>query len=131
MQVCSHTAGLAAVSAFIVVLTISGCTAVSPHRSQASIENKLYKITPLGTSFEVATNELAKRFGTIYSSDSTGFVEQDWPEPPRVVGVKSIEVDLGDYHASPIATVSATAYWGFDDKDKLIEIWVWKTVDSL
>jgi hypothetical protein len=111
-----------------------GCTTFLRHLPENTIESKLYKITPLGTSYEVATNKLAKRFSAIQFDDQNGFEFQGWPEPPRLVGIKSIEVDFGDYSLIPlfpIVTTSVTAYWGFDHNGKLIEIWVWKCSNSI
>lgn len=46
-----------------------------------------------------------------------------------IVGKKNIRSDLGDY--STIFTTNVTVFWGFDEQSKLIDIWVWKTVDAL
>jgi hypothetical protein len=100
-------------------------------RSQESIESRLYRITPAGTSFQTATSKLSSVFGKISISDKCGFLRQDWPAATEVVGTKSIDVYLGEYYHFPVGQTDVTAYWGFDNNGKLIEIWVWKDTDSL
>ena len=47
------------------------------------------------------------------------------------VGASHIEAELKNYQIVPLLGVSETAYWGFDDNGKLIEIWIWVVNDSL
>src|SRR5215469_5073430 len=122
---------LAIASIVCTVAAIFLFFALNPLRHSAtSIENRLYRITPLGTSYETATNKLSKVFGNISFSDKTGFMRQDALAPPELVGTKSIHVYLGNYYQIPIGTTAVGAYWGFDNTDKLIEIWVRKDTDS-
>ncbi len=53
----------------------------------------------------------------------TGFLKMD-VVPTAVVGVKSIHVPLGEYR-SPMTT-TVVAYWGFNERDELTDVWVWK-----
>jgi hypothetical protein len=118
--------------ALIAITAIFLFFALNPlRRSATSIEDRLYRITPLGTSYETATNKLSKDFGHISFSDKTGFMRHDWPAPPELVGTKSIEVYLGEYYQFPAGKTGVAAYWGFDNKDRLIEIWVRKDTDSI
>lgn len=123
---------VALIAIAVVAAVVCGCVALNPlRRSPASIEHRLYKITPFGTSFEFATNRLSKVFAEISFSENTGFVRHDWPGPWEVVGSKAIKVHLGEYYQFPVGRTGVAAYWGFDDKGKLIEIWVRKDTDSL
>lgn len=64
-----------------------------------------------------------------YISHKTGFLHQRM-EPNKQIGEKSIRASLGDYQGIPFST-NVTVFWGFDRNNKLIGIWVWKTVDAL
>ncbi|MGH8022407.1 MAG: hypothetical protein ACRED1_02415, partial [Limisphaerales bacterium] len=76
----------------------------------ASIEHRLYRITPLGTSFPTATNRLSKLFGKISFSKKSGFVRQEGPGPWEMVGTETIEVYLGEYYQFPLGQTGVAAY---------------------
>jgi hypothetical protein len=125
-----------ATACLAIIAAFAGCAALLPFRpGPKSIEKRLARITPLGSSFEEVTNILFKRYSSdpIFISEDRGFQLQG-PQPPEIeiVGVKSVEVDLGEYSLLPFpGSTLVTAYWGFDDNDKLIRIWVCKTIDAL
>jgi hypothetical protein len=48
----------------------------------------------------------------------------------HTVGQKHIRAEMGHYHTLPFIT-SISVFWAFDEEGKLIDIWVWKTVDGL
>lgn len=99
-------------------------------RDELSIETGLAHITPLGISFEEAAAKTQEHYSRIEKNTNSGFLRQD-SSGQRTIGVKSFRVHLGDYHHFPIGTTSVDAFWGFDDRGRLMEIWVWKTTDSL
>jgi len=49
--------------------------------------------------------------------------------PEEVIGEKSIRVSVGSYGF--IFKTNVTVFFGFDEDSKLIDIWIWKTTDSL
>jgi hypothetical protein len=114
--------------------TLVGCTSPGLLRSHQGIEASLLKLTPLGSSPE-AVLEVAKSKGwkDVHIDSKRGFTKhegariRDYP----TIGVSSVEASLGDYWNFPIGSTNATAFWGFDKDRRLIEIWVWKTTDSL
>jgi hypothetical protein len=97
---------------------------------QHQLTRALYELTPLGTSYSDALARVAKRFPSAQENEHVGFYRQD-RTPATVVGVKSIHVLVGRYYQFPIGTTYVEAYWGFDSRGKLIDIWVLKTTDSL
>ena len=48
----------------------------------------------------------------------------------QVIGVKSYRASLGDYPGIPFDT-NVTLFWGFNADGRLIDVWVWKTVNGL
>ena len=60
---------------------------------------------------------------------AAGFHKQELGDD-RIVGVKSISTEASDYWTFPFLTTSVTFFWGFDKDDKLVDVWVWKTVDA-
>ena len=116
----------AVVAAAVVVATVA--IPRSLRMPAPFIEASLLKTAPLGsTSDEVLRRLQAKGFHPTLTP--TGFYKQKIPSKPEVVGTSSIRVELGEYR-TPFVT-SVTAFWGFDKAGKLIDVWVWKTVDAL
>jgi hypothetical protein len=64
-----------------------------------------------------------------YDSETRGFLDQR-VHPSPIVGEKSIRAHLGSYQGLPWK-VFVTVFWGFDHQGKLIDVWVWKTYDTL
>lgn len=48
------------------------------------------------------------------------------------IGKKSIRVSLGDYRiiSNYYFVTNVSVFFGFNENDELIEIWVWKTTDG-
>lgn len=99
-------------------------------RSESTIEAKLLREAPLGSSTE-QVGAMIRRHGwkLSYPLANTGFYDQRAPRP-REVGAKHFRASLGDYQGIPFKA-NVTAFWGFDENDKLIDLWVWKTWDGL
>src|SRR5688572_25621628 len=98
-------------------------------RSENSIRATLLKHTPLGTKSEEVRAYVEKRgwLDRRYTGEG-GYLKQEPGVPPMVVGVSSIKGKLGHYYLPLRADV--TAFWGFDAEGRLIDVWVWKTVDG-
>jgi len=115
----------------LTCLMLEGCsTQRSIRQSQETITGDLKAITPLGTQYEVAVEKLEARFKNVSKYEEHGFLRQDG-SPPHLVGARSIEVHLGDYHNFPMGLTSVNAFWGFDSDGRLIDVWLWKTTDAL
>lgn len=83
--------------------------------------------TRLGSSMEqvmvycVDSNLKCKRSDNVgYHNGRTG----------EFVGVKAIRTRLYERSDHPMMRTSIVAYWGFDKDEKLIDIFVWKTIDA-
>ena len=98
----------------------------------------ILQLTPIGTNMErvIEVIESKENWETRYISYESGY---DGPGPlspedialgkTRTVGEKSIEVYLGEYQN--IFVTSVTVFWGFDKDSKLIDIYIWKDMDSM
>ena len=116
--------GVAAAALVVAVFAV-------PHSlrmRESFIETSLLKMAPLGSSSDEVQRALERK-GFHPTLIPTGFYKQKVPAKPEVVGTTSIRVELGEYR-SPFVT-SVSAFWGFDKEGKLIDVWVWKTVDAL
>jgi hypothetical protein len=114
-----------------LVTLMTGCSrGISLHARKEAIQAELQKLMPLGTSYETAASELSRRFGRVQRNENTGFLLQEGPRT-EVVGVRSLEVRLGEYRHLPLGSTVVQAFFGFDKDGKLIQIWVWKTTDAL
>ena len=120
----------AIIFAVVVGLSIIGCSSVGLRRSDGKIHASLMALTPLGSTPEQVL-AFVKQQGWRHSEyhPNTGFLKQERPEI-EVVGASSINASLGDYHSSPFLITNVSAFWGFDQKRRLIEIWIWRTTDG-
>jgi len=91
------------------------------------IRGELLREKPLGTSMVEIERWLTKEKKLELKKTNTGFLKQD-VVPTVVVGAKSINAKLGEYRSPLLTTV--VAYWGFNDRGDLIDVWVWKTTDG-
>ena len=100
--------------------------------SQSKIQELLLKEFPIGTQDEIIISALNKKGIKYNHYKNMGFLKQE-PPKDKVVGMQSIRAYLGRYRSFPIPfiTASVVAYFGFNEQGKLIDIWVWKTYDSL
>ena len=114
-----------------VFVLLVACVAVNRTRySEAHVTGILYQMTPLGTSYDEVLRRVDDNYKFVHPNERTGFLRVD-PAGSQVVGVRSLEAHIVDYWHFPIGTTTVDAFWGFDRNNKLIEIWVWKTTDSL
>lgn len=119
-----------------LLLFAGGCCIVPHHlrRSEASLKVSLLKTTPPVCSFaDVWT--LAEKEGWLDRGHGTnyGFCPAYIGGPrdaTEMIGVKSIRGHLGHYWVCPWR-MDVTAFWGFDTDGRLIDVWIWKTADSL
>ena len=118
-----------------LIISVSGIVIVavgvwifshSLFRSEASIRASLLRQTPLGSSSSDVRAFVDKQGWLVRNYvGSTSFLKQESGRPSEVVGVTSIEGNLGDF-----LNRNVTAYWGFDSSNRLMDIWVWKTYDA-
>ena len=115
------------VFAFCLAL-LMGC--VTYRKGEDSIRQDLLKETPLGTVFDEVEAKLKRKYAKVHTSPNVGFLKMVNTHE-ELVGSKSISVDLGSYRTGVFETTSTSAFWGFNESGKLIEIWVHKDRDSL
>ena len=100
-------------------------------RSEETLRGSLLKRTPLGSSFEqveAAVQREGLKNPHFYLNH--GFYDQR-SSPAKTVGKASIEATLGEHPWLLLGTEGAYAAWCFDEKYRLIEIIVYKEIDSL
>lgn len=112
-----------------------GCAAVGVlyssnplRRNPVLIREKFLLDKPIGTPISEIEHWLAGEKKLRYEKINAGF-RKSYPPPPAVIGVQSIEANLGEYRT--IFVTSVVAYWGFDERGKLVDVWVRKTTDAL
>lgn len=114
-------------AAVLTLLMASGCDL---RRSESSIRTVLLEKAPLGSSMnDVRSLIQAESWEVAYDDESRGFLDQR-VRPSKVVGSASIRAELGSYQGLPWR-VYVTVFWGFDNEGRLIDVWVWKTLDAL
>lgn len=112
----------------ISVATLVGCVSQAQLMSSPNeIRQSLLSKTPLGINKKLAQERLLQE-GVVIKLENHGFLRQEPGLPLITVGVYSIRASLGDYCL--LLCTNVTAFWGFDQDEKLIELWVWKTTDA-
>jgi hypothetical protein len=101
--------------------------ALSACSSETEMRSQLLEKTPRGASFNQVLQYCAINNLKCFQSNNAGYLNQDSGE---VVGVKSIWSVIDEHQEAPLKKASISAYWGFDANSRLIDIWVWKTVDA-
>jgi hypothetical protein len=115
------------------VLFLSACASISSMRSEEGIKASLLKLTPIGSTFD-HVEMVARKEGWEYLriSRNHGYLDSCAPSGHgRIVGNASISVTIGEHFWFPLGTEGAYADWGFDEKDRLIEICVHKEINTL
>ncbi len=99
-------------------------------QSSERIRGALLAQTPLGSSVESVFRRLqVLDYHPVQSSK--GFLRQAPGEPITAIGASSIEARLGTtYFQFPFLPTTVVAFWGFDDRRSLKDVWVWKTTDA-
>lgn len=113
------------------VLTVALVAAVfsSLRRPVPMIQASLIRATPLGTPKEEVMRVIDGREWRHSGIRDVGFLKQEPGRATEVVGKHSIEAHLGEYRW--IFVTSVDAFWGFDERGRLTDVWVWKTTDGL
>jgi hypothetical protein len=112
----------------VLLIAISVGVATLCYNSTYFTRWKLLQETPPGTTSDQVILHCARNNLKCSFSNSAGFLNQD---NGQVIGVKSIRTKLSDGRIFPFVTTTVVAFWGFDKDGKLIDIWVWRTIDAL
>ena len=115
----------------LVSFAMIGWKLAGLRRSETELRDSLLTATPIGSTRD-AVDALKKK--QRWKSESVrlnaGFFKQEAGKQNTIVGVSSVRATLGNYWTFPFLATDVSAYWGFDDKDRLIDVWVWKTIDA-
>jgi hypothetical protein len=88
----------------------------------------LLRAAPKGSSMEQVLALCQKRGFRCQRSDTAGFLNQD---TGQAVGVRSVWATIKTGRSLMLPFVSSTAaYWGFDQEGRLLDVWVWRTIDA-
>lgn len=114
----------------VYVVSLAAGVALDRNRDRdAVIRERLLGDAPLGSSMSQVRDVVSRRGWELRrASESGGFFHQG-VRPAREVGAKHIEAYAGHYR--DLFRVDVVVYWGFDEQGRLIDVWVWKVVDSL
>ena len=115
----------------VILATVAAVVLANPlRRSENHIKGQLLQRAPLGTSM-TDVQQLIESKGWVVSDyrDDVGFYDQR-TAPYTIVGKKHIRAELGSYQDIPFRAY-VTVFWGFDERSRLIDLWVWKTWDGL
>jgi hypothetical protein len=94
---------------------------------EASVRDHMLKQTPIGSSFDQVLEYCVSKKLKCYQSTTAGYLNQD---TGKTVGVNSIWAVVKERKRTPLTREATSVYWGFGADKRLIDIWVWKTVDA-
>ncbi len=95
--------------------------------NEDQIREQMLKKTPIGKGIsDVKAFCVSENLACSYS-DTAGYWDQ---YIGKTVGVKSIWAVLSEYKTTPLTITTVTVYWGFDNEERLVDIFVWKTIDA-
>jgi hypothetical protein len=117
---------------FILILCIVTACSANRYlqRDAQDIRTDLLREYPLGSTINDIEAKLKMKNIERQVSRNAGFLKQEKGNEV-VVGAQSIRAHLGTYRSSFFSHTSVTVFWGFDKNSELIDIWVWKTTDTL
>lgn len=112
---------------------IVAAAALNPLRKpEKKIEAALLEMTPIGSK-DSDVRSIVEQKGWLDPKygGTTGFLKQETGKPDQTVGKTSIRGHLGAYRGFPVPLrTDVTAFWAFDEENRLIDVWVWKTTDA-
>jgi hypothetical protein len=104
---------------------------ISLRRSETAIRDAILKLTPLGSPASIVLTVITKeRWDSDGLNSHSGFLKQEAGKKTEVVGVTSVRANLGHQWTFPFLTTDVAAFWAFDKEGRLIDVWIWKTVDA-
>jgi hypothetical protein len=90
------------------------------------IRLSLLRQTPLGsTTAEVTAILIEKGWYNPKYLGTTGFLDQRGGTFRTIIGATSVSGNIGD-----LGPMNLTAFWGFNEDGKLIDVSVWRTFDG-
>ena len=108
-------------SVWFVVAFASGCS------DEQSIRTEILRRTPLGSTMEQVNAYCAAAQLSCHSSNTAGYVNRS---TGVVVGSKSVWGIVENHKIGPLLISTSAAYWGFDSNGKLLDVWVWTTMEG-
>lgn len=131
--------------AAIIVLTVTVPMFTNPlRRPRSMVTNYILNLTPIGMHIDDVVEIVESRddWRVHYISYEWGFMHprhgarDGWPTSRSghpIIGEQSIRVHAGMYRAwyKLFFNTFVGVFWGFDEDGKLIEIFVWKSIDAL
>ena len=116
------------IGAFMLLL-LQGCTVIgNPYKDAGAMRQNLLKLTPIGSTIFDVEAKLRKKHFDIKLNVNHGFIRRTDRKP---IGEMSIEAHLVSYRSGFLSSTTVTGFWGFDGESRLVDVWVWKDVDSL
>ena len=112
-----------------VVICVLLIVVLNPlRRSEAGIRRWVLSNTPLGSSREVVKQETTERGWVIWEERTDVGVYND--KTGRGIGSGRIIADVGSYRSGLFMTY-VQVRWAFDDDDRLIDVVIVKSTDSI
>jgi len=142
--ICASVALLAIIAVTAVTIANFPTSRFFLRQAEDEIRNYILELTPIGMNMEEARSVIEHRFqvdewGYGRGSESAfidyenGVVRAFNPRlhayPPPQIGVKAIQVYLGQYRRSGrlLASTFVFAAWGFDENSELVDVHVSKS----
>lgn len=114
-------------SVLALLAVVCGLVATCAHSSEQALREGILRDTPLGASMERVALYCQSSGWSCKRSEVAGYLDQ---KANKVVGVKSIRGDYDEKKGGVSMPSSISVFWGFDADGRLLDIWVWRTIDA-
>jgi len=111
----------------IIIVTSSSCSKMLLYCDSTNIRRHFFTLTPISSKKSFVKNFFRTNNYRIRYDIKKSY--SDRQKPYKIIGNSYYLVDIGDYGL--IFTTSVVAVWIFNEKEELIEIKVWKEIDSI
>ena len=106
-----------------------GCSPL--RKPEEVIKSDILTSVPYGSDIsEILIFLKNNEYEIVALNEKSGFSDRR-TKPSKIIGDMFIRARFGEYRSGLLSIVSVAVFFGFDESGKLIDIWVWKTIDSL
>lgn len=117
------------IAVLVIGVALTSCSSSLSRYSEGGIRERILRDTPQGSTYTVVLNYATKK-GWPATEEPRGFeTKRVAQSPARVVGKRAIKAYLGGYQGLPWRK-DVNVYWVFNERDKLVEVFVEKQADA-
>lgn len=112
----------------LLAMCVLGCNQL--RQSEEGLRRNILQQVPLGSDMSVVISYLeANEYRIAWINRDEGFPDRR-VKPASISGDMSLRSEFGEYRKG-LSIISVTVFFAFNKNGELVDIWVWKTADSV